>query len=94
MPAITRAQATEKLAEAVEGVRATALPEIYAELFPEQRIPNNPVASEMARYIRQHLEGEEVVDLWNVVFPDDSNVWFDEEGNSLHFNEESAEYAG
>jgi hypothetical protein len=34
-----------------------------------------------------------MVDLWNVVFPKDRNVWYDEEATAIHFNEEMAGYA-
>ena len=39
------------------------------------------------------LEAEEIVDLWNVVFPEDRNVWYDEEAKTIHFNEEVVGYA-
>ena len=52
-----------------------------------------PPASEIARQIRGGLEAEEIVDLWNVVFPEDRNVWYNpEETNAIHFNEEMADY--
>ncbi len=51
-----------------------------------------PVASEIARHIRSGLEAEEIVDLWNVVFPEDRNVWYDEEAKSILFNEEFVGY--
>ena len=69
------------------------LPEIYAELFPEGSPGAPAVASEIARQIRAGLEAEEMVDLWNVVFPEDRNVWYDEETRAIHFNEEMAGYA-
>ena len=42
----------------------------------------------MARHIRDGLAAEEIVDLWNVVFPDDCNVWYNEETKAIHYNEE------
>jgi hypothetical protein len=93
MPALSKAEAAERLAIGVEKAKASVLPEIYAELFPE-RPPGAPaVASEIARHIRAGLEAEEMVDLWNVVFPEDRNVWYDEETRAIHFNEEMAGYA-
>jgi hypothetical protein len=38
--------------------------------------------------IQNGLEDEEIVDLWNVVFPKDRNVWYDDETERVHFNEE------
>jgi hypothetical protein len=93
VPAISKAEAAERLAVGVERAKPSDLPEIYAELFPEQRSGATPVASEIARYIRGGLEVEEMVDLWNVVFPEDRNVWYDEEARAIHFNEEMAGYA-
>jgi len=93
MPALSRAEAAEKLARGVERAKASDLPEIYSELFPERPSPAPPVASEIAKCIRSGLEAEEIVDLWNVVFPEDRNVWYDEEAKAIHFNEEMAGYA-
>jgi hypothetical protein len=92
MPALSTAEATEKLAAGVERAKASDLPEIYSELFPERPPGATPVAGEIARLIRDGLEAEEMVDLWNVVFPEDRNVWYDEEARAIHFNEEMAGY--
>jgi hypothetical protein len=92
MPALPKKQAIEKLAGVVEKAKPTALAEIYAELFPEKLAATPPSASELARHIRTGLEAEEIVDLWNVVFPADRNVWYDEEENEVHYNEEMVGY--
>lgn len=47
---------------------------------------------EIARRVREGLEAEEIVDLWNVVFPEDRQVWYDEEVNSICYNEEVVRY--
>ena len=93
MPALSKAEAAERLATGVERAKPSGLPEIYAELFPERPPAAPPVASEIARHIRGGLEAEEIVDLWNVVFPEDRNVWYDEETRAIHFNEEMVGYA-
>jgi hypothetical protein len=93
MPALSRDEAAEKLAEGVEKAKPSNLAEIYAELFPEKPFTTVPLASDIAKQIRGGLEAEEIVDLWNVVFPEDRNVWYDEEANAIHFNEEMAGYA-
>ena len=54
--------------------------------------PASPVAREVAKHIRGGLEAEEIVDLWNVVLPEDRNVWYDEEAMAIHFNEEMVGY--
>jgi hypothetical protein len=93
MPAISANEAAEKLAQAVEQASANQLPEIYFELFPEMRPsekagpPEKPVASQLAKHIRGGLEPEEIVDLWNVVFPSDKNVHYDEEECLVRYNE-------
>ena len=55
-------------------------------LFPEKTSSTPPDANDIARHIRDGLEAEEVVDLWNVVFPEDRNVWYDEEAKEIRFN--------
>jgi hypothetical protein len=92
MPALPKAEAAEKLATGVEKAKQSDLVEIYSELFPEEASPPSPVASEIARHIRGGIEAEEIVDLWNVVFPEDRNVWYDEEAQAIHYNEEMAGY--
>jgi hypothetical protein len=93
MPALSKPEAAEKLARGVEKAKPSDLPEIYSEVFPEMTPASPPVASEIASYVRSGLEAEEIVDLWNVVFPEDRNVWYDEETKSVHFNEEVFGYA-
>jgi hypothetical protein len=93
MPALKKNQAVERLAQVVEKAKPTALVEIYAELFPEKPRATVLSAADLARHVRSGLEAEEIVDLWNVVFPADRNVWYEEEGEKIHFNEEALGYA-
>lgn len=94
MPELTTAEAAERLAGVVETARPTALDEFRAELFPEGPSAAPPSAAELARYIRGGLQAEEIVDLWNVVFPADRNVWYDEEGDTIHYDKEAVGHAG
>jgi hypothetical protein len=93
MPQLKITEAAEKLANVAEKAKPTILAEIYSELFPETPPLRPPVASDIARRIREGLEADELVDLWNVVFPQDRHVWYDEEEKAIHYNEEMAEYA-
>ncbi len=94
MPAITKMEAVERLAKAVEQASGDDLVEIYTELFPAKAVPSTgPLAHDLARHIRTSLEPEEVVDLWHVVFPADRNVCYDEEDEALRFNEREPRYA-
>lgn len=93
MPAVSTHEAAERLAECVELAKPAVLPEIYAELFPEKPAPATLSAANLAQQVRSGLEAEELVDLWNVVFPEDWNVWYDEEGEKIRYNEEAVGYA-
>jgi hypothetical protein len=93
MPALSTNDAAERLAKGVENAIPSSLTEIYAELFPEDPAVAAPSAVDLARHIRSGLIAEELVDLWNVVFPADRNVWYDEEVDKIHYNEESLGYA-
>jgi len=100
MPAIKKSEAIEKLAIAAESASsADDLVEVYAELFPERGLPDvagvkaKALAVDLARHIRSGIEPEEVVDLWNVVFPADRNVYYDEEDDVVRYNEEVPWYA-
>ncbi len=94
MPALSKAEAIDRLAERVQDAGPSVLSEYYTELFPSVAPPATPIASEIAQHIRKGLESEEVVDLWNVVFPADREVWYDEMSGELRFNEEMGEFAG
>ena len=93
MPALSTNEAAERLAKRVEKAEPTTLVEIYAELFPESPAAAIPFAADLAQHVRSGLEAEELVDLWNVVFPADRNVWYDEEDQKIRYNEESLGYA-
>lgn len=99
MPALLKSEAVERLACAVEGASSDDLVEIYAELFPATPIPETTgangqaLAQRLAAHVRTSLEPEEVVDLWNVVFPSDRNVSYDEEEGVLKYNEKELRYA-
>ncbi len=93
MPSLSIVEASDRIAAGIEKATATDLLEIRAELFPEGSHSSEPSAADLAKQVRQGLEPEELVDLWNVVFPEDQNVWYDEEGEKIHFNEESVGYA-
>jgi len=93
MPVLSKDKAAEKLASGVEKATPSALGEIYAELFPKGSMPAVPSAPDLAQHVRSGLEVEEIVDLWNVVFPADRNVWYDEEDDKIHYNEEAIGYA-
>ena len=100
MPVIRKTEAIEKLARAVEGASSDHLVEIYAELFPEKKAPDvsgsrgRTIAGQLAQRIREGLEPEEIIDLWNVVFPADRHVRYEEEEGIIRYNEEEPWYAG
>ena len=95
MPAIPKKEATERLARAIEKAPGDDLSEVYAELFPT-KAPPQPLPADFARNIAAHvrsgIEPEEIVDLWNVVFPADHNVYYDEEDDVLRYNEPELRY--
>jgi hypothetical protein len=100
MPAIPLEDAVEQLAQAVEKATPEDLLVIFTELFPTKPLPDvssassAAVAAELARHIRTGVEPEEVVDLWNLVYPSARNVYYDEEDRSLRQNERGIRYAG
>jgi hypothetical protein len=38
--------------------------------------------------VSQGLEVEEILDLWNVAFPEAWNVYFDDETDTIHYSEQ------
>jgi hypothetical protein len=100
MPAIPLKEAIERLAQAVEKAAPEDLIEIFAELHPAKPLPDlsgtkaAALAKELALLIRTGIEPEEAVDLWNVVFPEGANFYYDEEDGTLRQTEREVRYAG
>jgi hypothetical protein len=93
MPAVSIPEATERIARAVSKADPSLLAELNAELYPEKPAAAPPAAGEFVRLVRGGLEPEEIVALWNILFPDDRGVYYNEETNAIHFNEQMVGYA-
>jgi hypothetical protein len=98
MSAIRKSEAVEKLAQAVEAASCEDLADLYAELFPDrprlQPADAGKRRPEITDYVCKKMEPEEMVDLWNVVFPADRNVYYNEVDGLLCYNQEAPWYAG
>jgi hypothetical protein len=100
MATLSIQEAIKELARAVELASSDRLAEIYEELFPEKSAPEvsgaeeRSLAADLAGHVRAGLEPEEVIDLWNVVFPTDRHVHYDEEKELVRYNEGELWYAG
>ena len=98
MPAIPKREAVDKLARIVETASCNDLADVYAEIFPDKpRL--RPADAEERRgesveYVRTKMEPEEMVDLWNVVFPAHRNVYYDDADGLLCYDQEEPWYAG
>ena len=85
--------ATERLTHAISHMGTDDLLEVFNELFPGKPATDDgsydegTLVKQIVVHIGEGLEPEEVVDLWNVVFPRDREVYFDEENDLLHFAE-------
>jgi hypothetical protein len=96
MTEISRDQAVQRLRQQVASMAADDLAETYNELFPSQPTTEAEARQSRSRrvdgiieHISRGLEVEEIEGLWNVVFPKDRNVYYDEETNVLHDDEEA-----
>ena len=94
MATITRQEAVTRLTRAVEEAEGADLVEFHNELFPADPLSEDDadldaVLAKVVRHIKNGLEIEEIIDLWNVVFPGHRNVWFDEEEGLIHYDETS-----
>jgi len=94
MATITRQGAVDRIIEAVNEARADDLAEYHNELFPRQPIredavqaDSSAVVKKVLAHIGRGLEIEEILDLWNVIFPKHRGVWFDEEEGLLYYEE-------
>lgn len=100
MPTVAKAEAVERLAQAISQAGDDDLAEIYTELHPERPAPaaaattKESLVRELLEDVHRGIEAEEIVDLWNVVFPQDWDVWYDEEEAVFRYNEAEPRYAG
>ncbi|MBI1918550.1 MAG: hypothetical protein HYS12_27980 [Planctomycetes bacterium] len=95
MPTITRDRAVELLTNAVETSPPDDLVEIYNELFPADPTTRDvanknpqPISQKVLEHIRHGLEIEEILDLWNVIFPRRRHFRFEEEDELFYYDEE------
>jgi hypothetical protein len=85
MTGLARAQAGERIATAIERASTGTLREIAADLDTVVSGDRSDLAQVLAAAVRSGVEPELLVDLWNVVFPEDHDVWFNEETDEIHF---------
>jgi len=95
MATITKQQAVDRLAQAIEKSNADDIVETYKEVFPAVPVADvkakapPALLQEIMAHVGAGLYVEEILDLWRVVFPWSRRVWFDEEEGLLHLEEES-----
>jgi hypothetical protein len=95
MPTLAKREAIEKLIQAVQGMSPDDLLDFHNELFPQkpesELDPKNGVAAvrkKVTDYLGRGLEVEEILDLWNVAFPEAWNVYYNDETDTIHYLEE------
>ncbi len=97
MPEVTGDQALALLTSQVRDKFATdELLEVYNEVFPkdpytlqEANRDSAPLVERLVEYINSGLEGDEIIDLWGLIFPRHRNRWYDEEEERIHYDEEA-----
>jgi hypothetical protein len=96
MATIAKQQAVDRLTQAVTEAYPDDLVEIHNELFPEEptteemaRVDPSPIVKRIVLHISQGLEVQEILDLWNVIFPQHRRVWFDEDEDMIHYHEKN-----
>jgi hypothetical protein len=96
MPAVTKDKALELLTNEVQEKLGTdELLEVYNEVFPDDPYTEEvhedamPLIERLVDHVNRGLETDEVIDLWGLIFPRHRNVWYDDEEERLHYNEEA-----
>src|SRR5262245_5697388 len=96
MPVVTRDQALELLTNEVEEkLGADELLEVYNEVFADDPYTEEeayedvtPLVEQLVEHMNGGLEIDEVMDLWGLIFPKHRKVWYDDEEERIHSNEE------
>lgn len=97
MSVVTKDKALELLTDEVqEKLGADELLEVYNEVFPDNPYTEEeaykdvtPLIERLVGHVNSGLEIDEVIDLWGLIFPRHRNVWYDDEEERLHYNEEA-----
>jgi hypothetical protein len=96
VPAISKKKAVEALVAEAAKAHADDLVEIHNELFPEEPTTEQAAGRDLAALrakVLAHmksLEIEEILGLWGVVFPQDREVWYDEEKQKFNYQKGEA----
>ena len=93
MPDVKVVAAAERIAAAIEAAGPGVIGEIASDILDLPHGGVDRLAHALATAIRAGVEPELLVDLWNVVFPEDHDVWFNEETDELHYDSKLVESA-
>ncbi len=92
---IFQAIAINYLSRHIGGLTLDDLVEVYNELFPTAPVretsdlDRDAILNQILDHVRHGLDAEEVVDLWNVMFPGEENLHYDTETRQLVFDDSS-----
>ncbi len=94
MQAVSTTMAVSRLSEEIAKYGWDDLRAIHNELFPRQPV-TEVAAKQDAAAVRRRivdrfqagLELDEIIDLWNVVFPNSWNVYYDETSDEIHYDD-------
>ena len=96
MPVVTKEQALKLLTDEVqEKLGADELLEVYNEVFPDSPYTEEvhedvtPLIKPLVDHINSGLEIDVLMELWRLIFTKHRNVWYDEEEERIHYNEET-----
>jgi hypothetical protein len=96
MATTTKQHAVDLLTEAIKTAYPDDLVEIHNELFPERPTTEDEAKAhpsilikKIIAHIDKGLEVQEILDLWNVIFPRHRSVRFDEDEGLIHYDEKT-----
>jgi hypothetical protein len=99
MPAIAREQAVQMMRNEVDRLDAGDLVEFHNELFPRNKVPRQavqgdvtPLFEKIVEHFNRGLEVDEILDLWNFLFPEKHVDAYDEEADALEYKDKSDPY--
>lgn len=98
MPVLARDQVIELLTKAVEELLPPDdLLQVHNELFPDDQVTreeldadDTPAIEDILNYINSDLAVEDLLDLWNLIYPKHRHVWYDDQAEKFHYHEESS----
>jgi hypothetical protein len=97
MPMVTKAEAVQRITDEFKKFTDEDWVDVFNELFARRMVKGQPSArkmqsirKEVVDHVEQGLEVDDILSLWHIMFPKCRNREYDEEADTLSYDDQSA----